>query len=46
MAEGSGAAPRSASVDPFTPFMQGASALAGVAGPFYDAVAGVMSPRG
>ncbi|WP_181139970.1 hypothetical protein [Streptomyces sp. Ru71] len=39
-------APASGSVDPFTPFMQGASVLAGMAEPFYNAAAGFMSPQG
>ncbi|MEV0640994.1 hypothetical protein AB0I77_39960 [Streptomyces sp. NPDC050619] len=37
---------QSASIDPLTPFAQGASALAGMAAPFVDAADAVMFPRG
>jgi hypothetical protein len=37
---------QSASIDPFTPFLAGASALAAMAEPFYDAVTGSTSPQG
>jgi hypothetical protein len=37
---------QSASIDPFTPFMAGASTLAAMAEPFCNAITGSTSPRG
>jgi hypothetical protein len=37
---------QSASIDPFAPFMAGASTLAAMAEPFYNAITGSTSPRG
>jgi hypothetical protein len=45
-AEGNNPDAQSASIDPFTPFMPGASALAAMAEPFYNAVTGSTSPQG
>ncbi|MEU0199013.1 MULTISPECIES: hypothetical protein [unclassified Streptomyces] len=42
-AEGGGGS-RSGSIDPLTPFAQGASALAGMAQPFYSAFSQAVSP--
>ncbi|MEV0241526.1 hypothetical protein AB0I06_16560 [Streptomyces sp. NPDC050674] len=45
MADDRGQDTRSASIDPFTPFMSGASALAAMAEPFYNAITGSASPQ-
>ncbi|WP_053846943.1 hypothetical protein [Streptomyces sp. NRRL B-24085] len=37
---------QSGSIDPITPFLAGASTLAAMAEPFYNAVTGAASPRG
>jgi hypothetical protein len=37
---------QSGSIDPLTPFMAGASTLAAMAEPFYNAITGSTSPRG
>ncbi|MFI8166907.1 hypothetical protein ACIGAN_11155 [Streptomyces sp. NPDC085931] len=42
--EGGGGDSRSGSIDPLTPFAQGASALAGMAQPFYTAFSRAVSP--
>jgi hypothetical protein len=42
--EGGGGGSRSGSIDPITPFAQGASALAGMAQPFYTAFTQAVSP--
>jgi hypothetical protein len=41
---GGGGGSRSGAIDPITPFAQGASALAGMAQPFYNAFSQAMSP--
>ncbi|GGX16132.1 hypothetical protein [Streptomyces lomondensis] len=41
---GGGGGSRSGSIDPLTPFAQGASALAGMAQPFYNAFSQTVSP--
>ncbi|MFE6197279.1 hypothetical protein [Streptomyces sp. NPDC057838] len=41
---GGGGGGRSGSIDPLTPFAQGASALAGMAQPFYTAFSQAVSP--
>ncbi|MER7403146.1 hypothetical protein ABT373_11825 [Streptomyces sp. NPDC000070] len=41
---GGGGASRSGAIDPITPFAQGASALAGMAQPFYNAFSQAVSP--
>ncbi|MDG9710238.1 hypothetical protein [Streptomyces sp. DH10] len=41
---GGGGGSRSGAIDPITPFAQGASALAGMAQPFYDAFSQAVSP--
>jgi hypothetical protein len=41
---GGGGGGRSGAIDPITPFAQGASMLAGMAQPFYDAFSQAVSP--
>jgi hypothetical protein len=41
---GGGGGSRSGAIDPITPFAQGASALAGMAQPFYNAFSQAVSP--